>query len=101
MKDMIWQRDKVLRSGSDSAFFKFLSKIKKRILGLPSYVKWFLTLVFGAVLAKIVDVAVSTYFSFGFADLTEVNQAFKIQFMIDLVLVLVIVVLIGIVVRRK
>lgn len=98
VKNIIWDRTPITEIPDRSVIRKlgkYFREMENKISGTHPAVKWMSALFIGALISKLADVALSTYFVYGFESLAEVNRAFKVQFAIDLILVLIIIVLVG------
>jgi hypothetical protein len=79
---------------------KHLSETKKRFEALPADVKWLIALFVSSVASGLVSIAVMIYFDMGFKTLEEVAMFLKVQFIIDVVLILMISVFIFLVIKE-
>jgi hypothetical protein len=77
-----------------------LSEAKKMIEALPAGVKWLIALFISSVASGLVSITVMIYFDIGFKTLEEVAMFLKVQFIIDVVLILMISIFIFLVIKE-
>jgi hypothetical protein len=77
-----------------------LSRVKDFFNNLPVGVQWFTTLMISSIISGIVGVAVMIYFNIGVKTLVEMNTYLKVQFIFDLVLIVMLVVFIWLVIHE-
>ena len=72
----------------------------KKIERLPAALKWLLTVVIGGFISGLVGLLITIYFKLQFESLLEVSRAFRIQLIINVILISMLGIFIGLLVKE-
>jgi hypothetical protein len=78
-----------------------VSQIKKTIEGMPAGVKWLLAVLIGGFISALVELLIVLYFEVGFNTIEAVDNAFKVQLIIDAMLVTMMIIFIGLLIKES
>lgn len=72
----------------------------KKIARLPSSLKWLITVVIGGFISGLVGLLITLYFDLQFESLLEVSQAFRIQLIMDIIIISMLAIFIGLLIKE-
>ena len=92
VRKLTWQKDPVLFERIRVRLRPLIDikKMKEKFAKMPPALKWTLSVIAGGFIYKAAETIVNTYIKFSFSDMQAVNAAFRTQFLIDVLLIIVV-----------
>jgi len=72
----------------------------KKIERLPAAIKWLLTIVIGSFISGLMGLLITIYFDLQFDSLLEVSKAFRIQLIINVIIISMLAIFMGLLIRE-